>query len=151
VGGSGPSKLAIGVVAVVVASLAVVAFAAGGAAASPKKVTLPSGGKHCGLLSSIIEWEDAPHIKGHLYSYGVIHIKKCSEGSLIARRALLHYARPDGFTCDVSPDPVPSGYCYKGNLHKPKMLKVVSWAPETNCAIPDPPYTPATLPSKCHT
>jgi hypothetical protein len=27
----------------------------------------------------------------------------------------------------------------------------VSWAPEVDCAIPDPPYTPAVLPAKCHT
>jgi hypothetical protein len=137
-------------VAAVAASLAVVAVAAG-AAASPKKITLPRGEKHCGLFDSIFEWEDAPHIKGHLYAYGVVHIKKCSEGSRIARLAILHVHHPSGFTCDVSPDPTPSGYCYKGNPRKLKGLKVVSWAPEVDCAIPDPPYTPAVLPAKCHT
>jgi hypothetical protein len=149
-GATGSRSYRVGVIAAAAVTLAVLAGAAGGAAASPK-VTLPRGGKHCGLLHSIIEWEDSPHIVGHLYAYGVIHIKKCSQGSLIARRALLHTPHPSGFTCYVSPDPIPSGYCYKGNLHKPKELKVVSWAPETDCAIPDPPYTPETLPPKCHT
>ena len=64
---------------------------------------------------------------------------------------------PDaGFTCVVAAptsygEALNSGYCTKGNRHKPGKLKEVVWAPETECAIPDPPYTAETLPAKCHT
>lgn len=150
-GATGSRSYLVGVIAAAAVALAVLAGAVGSAAASPTKVTLPRGEKHCGLFTSIFEWEDAPHIKGYFYSYGAVHIKKCSQAAHIAKLAITHVSHPSGFTCHVSPDPLPSGYCYKGNLHKPKTVKEVVWAPETDCAIPDPPYTPATLPAKCHT
>lgn len=135
----------------VLAGAAALTLAASGAGA-----TAPSGqGKHCGLFQSGREWHENAQTHGHFYSYGV-HKMKChvaghgkpaSNPIIIATLGLHGERHPYGFTCTVDP-PLNSGYCYKG---KRARRKYVVWAPEADCADPNPPYTPATLPSKCHT
>jgi hypothetical protein len=127
-----------------------------GAPAVPK-------GKHCGLFRASKQWADAEHIKGYFYSYGVVqmtchnsHLPVASDPTVIATLAVDGVHHPYGFTCVVAAptsygEALNSGYCTKGNSHKPAQLKEVVWAPETECAVPDPPYTPETLPAKCHT
>lgn len=124
--------------------------------------TLPKG-KHCGLFRAATEWVDAEHIRGYFYSYGVAHmmchrprLSIASDPAVIATLAVDGSRHPYGFTCVVSVpassgEDLHSGSCFKGNPRKPKKLKAVVWGPETECAIPDPPYTPETLPAKCHT
>jgi hypothetical protein len=128
----------------------------GGATAAPK-------GRHCGLFRASRPWADAEHIKGYFYSYGVVHmechhprIPTASDPAVIATLAVDGTHHPYGFACVVAAptsygEALNSGYCTKGNPHKPAALKEVVWAPESECAIPDPPYTPETLPAKCHT
>lgn len=133
----------------------------GAAAEADVAASLPSGA-HCGLFQSGVEWVDAAHIKGYFYAYGVIRLScpcgstgataKCKSIPIsqnayaIAVLALHGQKHPYGFTCAVSP-PINSGYCTKGT--NVKTVQAVSWAPETDCAIPDPPYTPAALPAMC--
>lgn len=144
------------------AVLIVLVTAASGVAASYHKPQKQSGvTRHCGLFYSGVEWEDAPHIKGHYYAYGIGHmtpagrLSPCLEGYRLASLALHGKRHPSGFTCTVSApissdEHANSGSCYKGSPRNRSKLQYVEWAPETNCAIPDPPYTPATLPSGCH-
>ncbi len=144
------------VIACVVCVLAVggtlaVSAANGSAARSPHHP------KHCGLFRSSVKWSDARYIKGYFYNYAVIRLKchskhsaASSDPTVIAVLALHGKRHPYGFDCHTSP-PVNGGYCFKGSLSKPATVEDVSWAPEVDCAIPDPPYTPAKLPTKCHT
>ena len=113
--------------------------------------------RHCGLFRSSVKWSDAQHIQGYFYSYAVIrlqchskHSVARSDPSVIAVLALHGERHPYGFDCHTS-GPLHGGYCFKGRLSEPATVIDVSWAPEVDCAIPDPPYTPAKLPPKCHT
>jgi hypothetical protein len=47
--------------------------------------------------------------------------------------------------------PLDSGYCYKGNRKNRAGVNDVVWAPDSDFADPNPPYTPAVLPAKCKT
>lgn len=141
--------------------LAALSVVAGVRAAASAGAATPSGSRNCGLFHSAVTWTDSEHIKGYFYAYGVVHLtcpcgagspRGCHEpvpamnGYVIAELALLGKAHPYGFTCTVS-RPVDSGYCVKGTTKANAVG--VSWAPETDCAIPDPPYTPATMPAMC--
>ncbi len=146
--------------------LVVAAFVAGMvpllSSANSGASTLPQG-NHCGLFRAATEWVDAEHIRGYFYSYGVVHmmchrphLSVASDPAVIATLAVDGSRHPHGFTCVVSAptssgEDLHTGFCYKGNRRRPKRLKTVVWGPETECAIPDPPYTPETLPAKCHT
>ncbi len=158
--GTGAKKARLGLVVGAVVALTtwtvLVPATMSGAAPSPARPT-PAAGRHCGLFYSMVKWVDASHIQGHFYAYGVLHMK-CLEGFRIATLALYGQRRPSGFKCVVAApigsgetqEKPESGSCYKGNPQKKSTLQYVSWAPETECAIPDPPYTPETLPGKCH-
>jgi hypothetical protein len=153
-----PARLLVPVVAgACAAGLVLLLSPANGGANTPPK------GKHCGLFRAATEWIDAEHIRGYFYSYGVTHMT-ChkphlsieSDPAVIATLAVDGIHHPYGFTCVVSGptssgEELHSGYCSRGNPRKPKKVKAVVWGPETECAIPDPPYTPETLPAKCHT
>jgi hypothetical protein len=138
---------------------------AGGIAAATNAATglassqLPKA-TNCGLVQSKQWAEGAPSpITGHWYSIGAYHMP-CG-GSLGAKvltnLALYHTlqsnssARRFHFHCTVTP-PLNSGYCYTGSLTRPtKATKYFAFAPESNCADPNPPYTPyETLPTICH-
>ena len=145
-------SLAAGAVGLVVMSVALGMLVANAAAAGS---TLHE--KHCGLFRSSVKWSDAEYIKGYYYSYNVVrlqchskHSVAASDPSVIAVLALHGHRHPYGFDCHVTPV-LEGGYCSKGSPSKPATVKGVSWAPEVDCAIPDPPYTPAKLPAKCHT
>jgi hypothetical protein len=144
-------SLAAGAVCLVAVSVALGALVASAAARSAPHE------QHCGLFRSSVKWSDAEYIKGYFYSYNVVrlqchskHSVAASDPSVIAVLALHGHRHPYGFDCHVTPV-LEGGYCSKGSPSKPATVKGVSWAPEVDCAIPDPPYTPAKLPAKCHT
>ena len=153
-----PARLLMPLVAGVCVAALVLLFSPANGGAN----TLPKG-KHCGLFTAVTQWVDAEHIRGYFYSYGVTHmmchrphLSVASDPTVIATLAVDGSRHPYGFTCVVSPvassgEDLHSGSCFKGNPRKPKTLKAVVWGPGTECAIPDPPYTPGTLPAKCHT
>ena len=136
------------------ATLTVAALAATFAAGANGAQTVPKHSRHCGLFRSAVEWTENAQIHGQFYSYGVIRVK-CRFDALLPMRVAvltLHGAtRPDGFHCSLLGPTLKAGYCYKGNLKKPSKVKWVVWAPEVDCADPNPPYTADPLPKKCHT
>jgi hypothetical protein len=127
-------------------------------------------GKHCALVHSDEQWaEGAPSpITGHWYAVGAYRMP-CKGSAKVAGAANLvvlalavapeHNSAHDGFHCTVTA-PLNSGYCYTGSLKKAEHAvatgktptnKIVMFAPESECADPDPPYTTyETLPVMCH-
>lgn len=161
--GVGPGPTTRAIAAVVAVCLAVVLLVSDGAVATPRKTSSsapkkrppgsPQGrGRHCGLFQSGHEWAENAEIRGHFYSYGVIHMRCKFDAYLPMRVAVLALhgeTHPFGFACTIGNAQLGDGWCHKGNVKKRATVKWVVWAPEVDCADPNPPYTPAMLPSKC--
>lgn len=142
-----------------IATAAAIAAIAGAGTASAAAAPRSSFHPHpCGLLQAGGSWAENDHIHGHFYAYSVFHIacKSRRDQYLAYRLAVLTIdgaslppiAEFKGFHCRLGD--IRSGYCYKGDLHNSAKLVFVSWAPEEDCADPNPPYTAySKLPPKC--